>query len=61
MSYSDGQVPIVGDRIENELGRQGIVTEALKDGAIVIRWDEGVVAIEYDSAREFRLIARADT
>lgn len=58
MPYATGEMPIVGDRIKDKQGRQAKVTD-VEGARILIRWDEGVVSLEYP-CDSFVLIARRD-
>ena len=57
MPYASGEVPKIGDRIEDKQGRRAKVTDI--DGTrVTIRWDQGVISMDYAS-EEFTLIARS--
>lgn len=56
MAYASGEMPVVGDRIKDQKGREAKVTD-VEGARILIRWDEGVVSMEY-SCEDFVLIAR---
>lgn len=58
MLYASGETPMFGDRIKDKQGRQATVRDLLPDGEILVRWDEGVVEMEYP-ANKFTLTARA--
>jgi hypothetical protein len=57
MIYASGETPMIGDRIKDKQGKQATVID-IEGSRIMIRWDEGVVDMEYASD-EFTLIARA--
>jgi hypothetical protein len=57
MPYSTGEMPMVGDRIKDQKGRQAKVTD-VERATILIRWDEGVVSLEYP-CEDFALVARS--
>ncbi len=56
MPYASGEMPLIGDRIKDQKGRQATVID-LEGSRIVIRWDDGVVGMEYAS-EVFTLTAR---
>ena len=56
MPYASGEMPVVGDRIKDQKGREAKVTD-VEGNRILIRWDEGVVSMEY-ACEEFFLLAR---
>ncbi len=56
LPYANGEMPMIGDRIKDQKGRQAKVID-LEGSRIIIRWDEGVVGMEYAS-EEFTLIER---
>ena len=58
MPYATGEMPMVGDRIKDQKGREAKVTD-VEGARILIRWAEGVVSLEY-ACEEFVLIARRD-
>lgn len=58
MPYASGEMPWVGDRIKDKQGRQATVTD-VERSRILIRWDDGVVSLEYP-CEEFVLIARRE-
>jgi hypothetical protein len=55
--YASGEAPMIGDRIKDRQEREAKVID-LEGSRIMIRWDEGVVGMEYPS-EEFTLIATA--
>jgi hypothetical protein len=57
MIYASGETPMIGDRIKDKQGNRATVID-IEGSRIMIRWDEGVVGMEYASD-EFTLIARA--
>ena len=58
MAYSSGEMPKVGDRVKDTQGRQAKVTD-VEGARILIRWDNGVVSLDYP-CEEFVLIARRE-
>lgn len=65
LRYASEETPKVGDRIKNRTGDCGTVTEIFgPDGAhsepvrITIKWDEGIVEIDYEVATNFTLVSR---
>ena len=60
MSYAGGEVPMVGDRIRDPNQRTATVQQVLIGRGIGIRWDQGVISIEYPWTNQFTLIARAN-
>jgi hypothetical protein len=58
MPYASGETPMVGDHIKDEQGRQGKVTD-VEGSRILIRWDEGVVSLEYP-CDDFVLVTRSE-
>jgi hypothetical protein len=58
MPYATGEMPMVGDRIKDQKGRQAKVTD-IEGDRILIRWVEGVVSLEY-ACGEFALVARSE-
>ena len=56
MPYATGEMPMLGDCIKDQKGREAKVTDVEGD-RILIRWDEGVVSLEY-ACDEFVLLAR---
>ena len=65
MSYASGETPMPGDHIRNKSGRRGTVTQvehAHRNPSVLqqitIKWDEGVVGIDYTLAGDFILISR---
>ncbi len=66
MRYANDETPMTGDRIKNSAGELGTVTAILgasnihpEPGRITVKWDEGIVDIDYDLAGKFILISRA--
>ena len=57
MPYKSGEIPKVGDRIKNKVGRQGTVTGVtpeigqIIDEKLTIQWDDRAAPIEKYSAR----------
>ena len=65
MRYANEETPMPGDRIRNSAGGLGTVTAVLplpaihsEPAQIRVKWDEGIVDIDYDLASKFTLIAR---
>ena len=65
MRYGTGETPIAGDRIKDNTGGFGTVTAVLRGtrnnpepSQISIKWDEGIVEIDYDIAGRFALVSR---
>jgi hypothetical protein len=65
LRYASEEAPKVGDRIKNRAGDCGTVTEIFgPPGAhsepvrITIKWDEGIVEIDYEVATNFTLVSR---
>jgi len=64
LRYANGETPMAGDRIKNSAGGLGTVTGI--SGAsghseptrIAVKWDEGIVEIDYDFAAKFTLVSR---
>jgi hypothetical protein len=66
LRYANNEIPAAGDRIRNADGGLGTVTTTWTRGGqhaepnrVTVKWDEGVIEIEYDSASRFTLISRA--
>jgi hypothetical protein len=58
VAYARGELPAIGDRLEDFNGKLG--TETSYTGRnLTVHWDEGVVGLEYPLAEQFRLISRA--
>ena len=64
MAYKSGEIPMVGDRIKNKIGRHGTVTEVkggiepIGDEKLTIHWDDRAGPIEKYSASEIVLVSR---
>lgn len=65
LRYANDETPMPGDRIKNSAGALGTVTAVLAVPAvhaeptqISVKWDEGIVDIDYDLASKFILVAR---
>lgn len=63
LRYANNEVPRPGDRIRNSRGDLGTVRTVLPGGSkpgepthMTVKWDEGIVEIEYDSAADFTLL-----
>jgi hypothetical protein len=57
MPYATGEMPMVGDHIKDQKGREAKVTD-VEGATILIRWNEGVVSLEYP-CENFALVARS--
>jgi len=65
LRYANDEAPMAGDRIKNSTGHLGTVT-AVSSGSsarsgpasITVKWDEGIIEIDYDVAAKFILVAR---
>ena len=68
MRYANDEAPMAGDRIKNSTGGLGTVT-AISSGSgvrselarITVKWDEGIIEIDYDLAAKFILVSRGST
>lgn len=58
MIYSSGEYAETGDLVKNERGELGTVVE-VRALEIVIKWDKGVLHLEYPSGDSLTLVARA--
>jgi hypothetical protein len=61
MRYTNGEIAMSGDLIRSKRGRLGKVTmvrPAPDLERITIRWDEGIIEINYPLAKTFTLISR---
>jgi hypothetical protein len=65
LRYASEETPKVGDRIKNRAGDWGTVIEIFgPPGAhsepfrITVKWDEGIVEIDYEVATNFILVSR---
>jgi hypothetical protein len=64
LQYTNGLDPMPGDRVSDRDGRLGIVMdvrsgdEAILDGELAVKWDDGVVTFNYAIAGEFLLVSR---
>jgi hypothetical protein len=63
--YASGEAPVQGDRIQNDAGGLGTVTTILcgprsssGPAQITVKWDQGIVEIDYSLALKFRLVSR---
>ena len=61
MNYSSYHDRKAGDRVVDQAGKSGIVTEIQKRNtsgeAIAVRWDDGSIALNYAAPRHLRLLA----
>ena len=62
LSYANGETPVLGDYVRNDLEQPGIVTRLRMasngDDFVTIRWDDGGVDSPLTPAKEFTLISR---
>jgi hypothetical protein len=65
LRYASEETPKVGDRIKNRAGDWGTVTEIFgppgphsEPFRITVKWDEGIVEIDYEVATNFTLVSR---
>ena len=65
MRYANEEVPRRGDRIRNSAGGLGTVTAVSRGSArhpepagVTVKWDEGIVEIDYSEAAHFALVSR---
>lgn len=58
MPYIGGEIAMVGDRVKDAKGQLATVVELRGNNSFIVKWDEGVVGIEYPT-EEFALVARA--
>ena len=62
MPYANGETPVPGDYVKNDLEEPGTVTRLRMasngDDFVTIRWDEGSVDSPLTPAKEFTLISR---
>lgn len=65
LRYANLELPQAGDRIRNNKGGLGTVTttsllrgKQSEPGSLTVKWDEGIVEIEYDVASNFTLVSR---
>jgi hypothetical protein len=61
MNYSSYHNRKAGDRVVDQAGKSGTVTEIQKRNtsgeAIAVRWDDGSIALNYAAPRHLRLLA----
>ena len=61
MPYADGETPVLGDYVKNDLEQPGTVTRLRTasngDDLVSIRWDDGGVDSSLTPAKEFTLIS----
>ena len=64
--YASGETPAAGDRIQNDSGGLGTVITIvcaprhnMDAWQIRVKWDQGIVEIDYQLAAKFRLVSRA--
>jgi hypothetical protein len=67
LRYASDETPKVGDRIKNRAGDWGSVTEVFgppgthsEPFRITVKWDEGIVEIDYEVATNFTLVSRGE-
>jgi hypothetical protein len=62
MPYANGETPVLGDYVKNDLEKAGTVTRLRMasngDDFVTIRWDDGGVDSRLTPAKEFTLISR---
>jgi hypothetical protein len=62
MPYANGETPVRGDYVKNDLEEPGTVTRLRMasngDDFVTIRWDDGGVDSPLTPAKEFTLISR---
>ena len=65
MRYGTGETPMTGDRVKDRAGGFGTVTaiccatrNSPEPSHITIKWDEGIVEIDYDIGGRFALVSR---
>ncbi len=62
MPYANGETPVPGDYVKNDLEEPGTVTRLRMasngDDFVTIRWDDGGVDSPLTPAKEFTLISR---
>jgi len=65
LRYANEEAPMAGDRIRNSTGGLGTVTAIFEGSSassaparITVKWDEGIVEIDYDLAGKFTLVSR---
>ena len=63
LRYANNEIPRPGDRIRNSQGDLGTVRTVMPGSGnhaepthMTVKWDEGVIEIEYDSAANFSLL-----
>ncbi len=66
LRYASQEAPMPGDRIKNSTGGLGTVTSitgglgpAAEPVRISVKWDEGIIEIDYNVATRFTLVSRA--
>jgi hypothetical protein len=64
--YGTGEIPMTGDRIQDQVRGMGTVTAVSLPAAKVpepsqmsVKWDEGIIEIDYETAARFALVARS--
>ena len=62
MPYANGETPVPGDYVKNELEQPGTVTRVSVvsngDEFVTIRWDDGGLDSPLTRAKDFTLISR---
>ena len=62
MPYANGETPVLGDYVKNDLEQPGTVTRlriaSNGDDLVSIRWDDGGVNSPLTPAKDFTLISR---
>lgn len=66
MRYGTGEIPMTGDRIQDAAQGTGTVTgislpatRVAEPSRVSVKWDEGIIEIDYDTAVRFALVARS--
>jgi hypothetical protein len=66
--YGTGEIPMTGDRIQDAALGMGTVTAISlpatggpEPSHVSVKWDEGIIEIDYDTALRFALVARNST
>jgi hypothetical protein len=66
--YGTGEIPMTGHRIQDAGQRMGTVTaislpavSGPEPSQVSVKWDEGIIEIDYGTAVKFSLVARNST
>lgn len=64
--YGTGEIPMTGDRIQDGAQGMGTVTSISLPAAkgpepslVSVKWDQGIIEIDYENAGRFVLVARS--